>query len=370
MDQTVDFESANRFRFLCFGFSLWKQNYARRYLYSPQGEVHFLRRLSVIKKIPIDDRTRIVTWGLRGENELLHFAADRGIPVLRMEDGFLRSIGLGSDLTAPASLVLDTRGIYYDPTGPSDLEHILQNEAFSEKELARARELREQIVALKISKYNLDGADALKIPEDRKSRVLLVPGQVEDDASIQLGTVDVRTNFDLLKAVRAQNPEAFILFKPHPDVVSGNRKGQVPADAARQLADLVVEDASISRCLDVATEVHTMTSLVGFEGLLRGLPVHAFGRPFYAGWGLTVDRHGVHRRTRRLQLDELVAGALIRYPRYMDPDTFAFTTPENIVLRLQRARDGANRQIPIRASRPVRQLRRLMHVIKALLNAR
>ncbi len=57
------------------------------------------------------------------------------------------------------------------------------------------------------------------------------------------------------------------------------------------------------------------------------------GLPFYAGWGLT-DDPGCPRRTRRLTLDELVAGALILYPRYVDPRTGLPCPPEVLVQRL------------------------------------
>ena len=43
-------------------------------------------------------------------------ATSRDIPLIRMEDGFIRSLGLGSALTAPASIVADRKGIYFDPT--------------------------------------------------------------------------------------------------------------------------------------------------------------------------------------------------------------------------------------------------------------
>jgi capsular polysaccharide export protein len=112
-----------------------------------------------------------------------------------------------------------------------------------------------------------------------------------------------------------------------------------------------------------------MTSLVGFEALLRGLRVHAYGRPFYSGWGLTTDRHAVERRTRTLTLDELVAGTLIRYPRYMNTDTMAFTTPEFIVLKLREATDGT-RNLATRSFRPFRQLRRLVHLLQGMIHAR
>ncbi len=60
-----------------------------------------------------------------------------------------------------------------------------------------------------------------------------------------------------------------------------------------------------------------MTSLAGFEALLRGVPVRCTGLPFYAGWGLTRDSFGCERRTRRINLEELIAGALILYPLYV-----------------------------------------------------
>ena len=78
-----------------------------------------------------------------------------------------------------------------------------------------------------------------------------------------------------------------------------------------------------------------MTSLAGFEALLRGLRVVVYGRPFYAGWGLTTDLPPFDRG-RRLSLDQLVAGALILYPRYLDPLTRLPCGPEILIERLDR----------------------------------
>ena len=69
-------------------------------------------------------------------------------------------------------------------------------------------------------------------------------------------------------------------------------------------------------------EVHVNTSLAGFEALLRGKAVTTYGVPFYAGWGLTRDLGPVPaRRTAKRSIDELVAAALLIYPRYLDPVT-------------------------------------------------
>jgi capsular polysaccharide export protein len=80
--------------------------------------------------------------------------------------------------------------------------------------------------------------------------------------------------------------------------------------------------------------VHVLTSLTGFEALLRGLDVSVHGHPFYAGWGLTRDLTGpVSRRTRTLTLAELIAGTLILYPRYIDPVTELPCPPEILLDR-------------------------------------
>ena len=74
-----------------------------------------------------------------------------------------------------------------------------------------------------------------------------------------------------------------------------------------------------------------MTSLTGFDALLRGKRVVVYGRPFYSGWGLTEDKGEAFpagRRERALSLDELVAGALLHYPLYYDWDLKCYTSCE------------------------------------------
>lgn len=144
-----------------------------------------------------------------------------------------------------------------------------------------------------------------------------MPGQVEDDASIRLGAGTIRTNLALLKAARSANPGAVILYKPHPDVEAGLRPGAVEATG---FADLTLTRTDPATLLQEVQEVWTMTSLLGFEALLRGLPVTTFGAPFYAGWGLTRDLGPVpNRRSARPDLAQLTHAALIAYPRYWDP---------------------------------------------------
>lgn len=245
-----------------------------------------------------------------------------------MEDGFIRSVGLGSDLIPPLSLVLDDEGIYFDPRTPSRLESILANENFSPEELEEARVVRRQIIEQGITKYNLEPRRAVAWPSGER-RVILVPGQVEDDASIRFGCSTIRTNDALLQAARKACPDAFVVYKPHPDVLSGNRKGQVALEKARKWADHIEADLSVVSCIDACDEVHTMTSLTGFDALVRDKKVVTYGQPFYAGWGLTEDQErdgdALRRRNRGLSLEELIAGTLLRYPFYWDPVLKGYT---------------------------------------------
>lgn len=356
----------NRGRLFCFGFRFWKRGYMHAYLRCPGNDVSFPSSAKRALAKGIDGETRFLVWGQQDPADIRAIAARHEIPIWRVEDGFLRSVGLGSDLAMPASLVFDRTGIYYDPTGPSDLETLLERGRFSEGELRRARELRARIVGAGLSKYNVGGDLSIAIPADR--RVVLVPGQVEDDASVRLGCREVRTNLGLLRAAREARPDAFIVYKPHPDVLSGNRAGKVATQAAFDVCDHVETEASLARCLDAAHEVHAMTSLVGFEALLREKEVVVYGQPFYAGWGLTEDRHPIARRTRRLSLDELVAGTLLRYPRYLDRDSGAFTTPEVTIDKLLAERDAAG-DSRVEMAWLRRQLKKLVFAYKGLLHA-
>lgn len=177
--------------------------------------------------------------------------------------------------------------------------------------------------------------------------VILVPGQVENDASIRYGAPAGATNLGLLKSVREQNPEAYIVYKPHPDVVAGLRRKGQNEQAVQQWCDAIIDSGDAVQLFNQVDEVHTLTSLTGFEALLRGVKVICYGNPFYAGWGLTVDMNPVARRVRKLELDELVAGALILYPTYISRATDAFATPERAVEELGEWRAAGPSTMPL-----------------------
>nr|WP_282450966.1 capsular polysaccharide biosynthesis protein [Marinobacter bryozoorum] len=286
-----------------------------------------------------------VVWGMAPCRE----------PVIRVEDGFIRSVGLGADLVQPQSWVLDDVGMYYDATCPSRLEQLLCETRFSAELLDRAGALTETLARLGTTKYNT-GDRSWRRPDDVE-QVILVPGQVESDASIRFGSPQVRSNLALLQSVREQHPGAWVVYKPHPDVVAGLRKpGTNEADAANWCDELVT-DQDMAHMLGQVDAVHTMTSLTGFEALVRGIPVTCHGQPFYSGWGLTTDVFPCPRRQRKLQLAELVAATLILYPTYVSRRTGQFTTVEAVIAEIQelRGKSSGRAGILTRLSRLLRR---------------
>ena len=113
-----------------------------------------------------------------------------------------------------------------------------------------------------------------------------------------------------------------------------------------------------------------MTSLAGFEALMRGKAVTTWGTPFYAGWGLTDDRApcGAHspRRTRRRTLDELVFLVLVLYPRYLDVSSGEYVTAEDMVRVIEERRADAVERGEGNESVVRRQIVKVRNIVRGL----
>jgi capsular polysaccharide export protein len=300
-------------------FKRWQRAFATPYLSAGGGELRWVGRPRQLQR-----------------NECAAFQGNRsakalptGVPLVRIDDGFLHSTSLDSDRVAPYSQVIDRTGIYFDASRPNDLTTLLNRIEFDTAELARANALRHEIARLGLSKYNL-GRHEPSWHKPTGRRMMLVPGQASNDAT-GLGTSGITTIDELLREVRARNPDAFIVYKPPLDAPSSHRKSLM---SATSFADKVDQEADPVSLIELADEIHTLSSLCGFEALIRGKRVHTYGSPFYAGWGLTHDALAQPWRERALTLDMLTAGVLLRYPVYWDWSLQIFTTPEVIVQRL------------------------------------
>ncbi len=362
------------------GMRLWKRARLQDF-FGRQKPLIFCENQGAAVEVAARTNRNLMVWAGKAPQDLT---------CLRVEDGFLRSRGLGAELVPPLSLVVDDLGIYYDPIRESRLERLIRT-PLPPAGADRAEALAASLIALRISKYNLPGmrssdpnspltlpvlgsqapGDLLAVDQDQTqsdlARIepvrllplgqdrtqptlahnepvrLLVPGQVEDDASLRFGAGQVCTNLALLQRARAAHPQAHITYKPHPDVEAGLRAGAISEPALQGLADVVAQNADPIALIAACDAVWTMTSLLGFEALVRGKPVTCLGAPFYAGWGLTTDLGPVPKRRLyapddhplpRITLAQLIHATLIAYPRYYDPITRRPCPPEVAVVRL------------------------------------
>lgn len=327
-----------------YEFSQWKHGFVRDFFANCNTDLYFkpkfqLRTLLSPKHIHFPKENSFLIWGFAKKQNLIKKLSDYQPNIWCMEDGFIRSNGLGASLIAPLSVVLDRQGIYYNALQTSDLERFLQEKpTLTPDEEKRVHALIQRLLFAKVSKYNVGVNTTLNFPTEKVK--ILVIGQVEDDMSVKLCASDIKDNLTLLETVRNNHPDAFIIYKPHPDVQAGLRMGKIVDDKVYQFADKMLTDVNITDCLSVVDEVHTISSLTGFEALLRGLKVVCYGLPFYAGFGLTVDKANSlqiniakQRRQRGvpLTLEQLVYTTLIDYPLYRVPDGYGLAQVEDVV---------------------------------------
>lgn len=316
-----------------FGIAGWKRPTVNPMLWAGTP----LPRHATAVAVSSSEAPVVAAWKSRTPQPVLDRISKVGVQVAEVEDGMIRGRGLGANCVPPLSIVVDFAGIYFDPAQSSDLEHILQNADMDSALLERAARLRQMIVDARISKYDRGTGEELKSAITRR---ILVLGQVEDDRSVLNGGPG-QTNLGLLERARQLEPDALITYRPHPDVEAGHRKGHIPDHRILDIADEIERGGSITALIETVDGVHCITSLGGFEALLRGKPVTTHGVPFYAGWGLTTDLGPIPpRRTRQRSLDELVAGTLILYPTYFDPVTRLPCPPEILVDRIARGEDS------------------------------
>lgn len=339
---------------VCLGVQWWNQPSIRAALRGLGSEPIFVPDESAALEQARALGATLYSWASRTTADFEAACHTAGLVLVRVEDGFLRSVGLGAGLARGASFAFDSRGIHYDASRPSDLEVMLEQLDLTDEQVAQGARLREAIVDARLTKYNVGQTVSERVfPAGRTG--ILVPGQIRDDAAIRhtrsdtvdcSGAVDV--NLSLLKAVRARNPDAFIVYKPHPDVETCLRKGSVSDDIALRHADRVVSNATIVDLIEQCDRLETVSSLSGFEALLRGCPVTVHGTPFYAGWGLTEDLTALAGRTRRRTIDELTYITIVAYCRYVEPVGLTPCTPEALIEALVKLRADKRYQFRMR----------------------
>ena len=244
-----------------------------------------------------------------------------GGKVIRYEDGFIRSLGLGAQGHPSFSLVEDDIGLYLDATKPSKLENILNTYSFEED--PKLIETAQQAIALikqnHISKYNhAPDVDEKFFADDTKTKVLII-AQTAGDASLKYGLADENVINTMISDAINDNPQASVYLKVHPDVLSGKKQSSINLNDLPKNCKILDQDMNPISLLQHFDTVYSCTSGMGMEALILNKKVVCYGIPYYAGWGLTADKQICVRRKRILTTTELFAGAYILYSQYYDP---------------------------------------------------
>lgn len=265
-----------------------------------------------------------------------------------LEDGFIRSVGLGVDGARLLSIVEDDIGIYYDATQSSRLEIILSNYKFSDELLQDARWRMDYIITHNISKYNNTPNITQELVEKyelNRGKNILIIAQTSDDASLVYSFSDKFSTNEIVNLAIDENPDANILVKIHPDVLSGKKKSDIDILNLPSQIKIITQDINSISLLKRIDKVYTKSSGMGFEALMCGCECVCFGVPFYAGWGLIDDKQSLSRRYRNLSIDELIAGAYIIYPRYIHPLNLEPCGASDLVLALQKQKQEIQKPI-------------------------
>ncbi|HVV94316.1 MAG TPA: hypothetical protein VHD15_12950, partial [Hyphomicrobiales bacterium] len=275
-------------------------------------------------------------FGRRADGVLLR-SRDRAAPSRPhwwIGDGFFRRVVRPGEDPPAVSLLVDDLGPPRDARRESRLERIL-TDAGLEAHAARGADLRARIVSLRLAQ-ECGGADILPpLPTSGRRRILLVD-QRRGDPLLDGAAATAADLGTMAAAARREHPDADLLLRTVPGGILG----------ATAAADLIRLDPGLSdhAALDLADEVWTVSAEIGFLAVLRKLKVACFGLPFYAGWGLTLDRSSpagaaALARRRPLSLDAFAAGIIALYPRYADPILQTTLTAEAALDRLADWRD-------------------------------
>ena len=183
-----------------------------------------------------------------------------------------------------------------------------------------ARRVMERIVAAKLTKYNHQPIFVPQVGRPGHRKVLVVD-QSYGDMAIAKGWGSDRTFADMLEDAKRENPDADILVKTHPDTMTGKRGGYYTDVREEGNVFRVTMPVNPYSLMEIVDKVYVCSTQMGFEALMAGKEVHVYGMPFYAGWGLTIDKQKNPRRTNRRTLEEVFYIFYLMYTHWVDIET-------------------------------------------------
>jgi capsular polysaccharide export protein len=223
----------------------------------------------------------IYIWGYKAPDYFIDYIREQELDIFFLEDGFIRSGPEDASDAPPLSIVMDSQAPYFDTTRPNDLTDLIANFDFDQDgyDEALAQEMLDYYVAHRVSKYNHQPYfDITSLYGVKDKKRILVLGQVPHDDSLKYGSGIGITLLDVVNRAIAENPNAQVIVKPHPMTLDDP---SIVSTLTELDCLILTQSIHLVDALETVDHVYTITSLGGFEALLRGKKVTVLGRPFY-----------------------------------------------------------------------------------------
>ena len=232
----------------------------------------------------------IYIWGYKAPDYFIDYIREQELDIFFLEDGFIRSGPDDESGAPPLSIVMDSQAPYFDTTRPNDLTDLIANFDFEQDgyDESLAQEMLDYYVSHRVSKYNHQPyVDVVPIYGIKNRARILVLGQVPYDDSLKYGGGIGITLLDLVNQAITENPAAQIIVKPHPMTLYDPSI----VSALTELDCLILtQSIHLVDALETIDHVYTITSLGGFEALLRGKNLSILGKPFYISIGISTAK--------------------------------------------------------------------------------
>ena len=219
----------------------------------------------------------IYIWGYKAPQYFIDYLREQDLDVFFLEDGFIRSGPEDDSSTPPLSIVMDSQAPYFDTTRPNDLTDLIANFNFEQDNYDEvlAQEMLDYYISHRVSKYNHQPyVDVIPLYGPKRKERILVLGQVPHDDSLKYGGGTGITLLDVVNKALEDNPNAQIIVKPHPMTLDD----PTIVSALTELDCLILtQSIHLVDALETIDHVYTITSLGGFEALLRGKKVTVLG---------------------------------------------------------------------------------------------
>lgn len=264
----------------------WKDNVGDWVLESSHIQIqrHFEERYFEQWLKPFIERVNpvIYIWGYKAPDFFIDYIREQKLDIFFLEDGFIRSGPCDESGTPPLSIVMDSQAPYFDTTRPNDLTDLIANFDFEQDgyDETLAQEMLDYYVSKRVSKYNHQPyVDVIPIYGVKNEKRILVLGQVPYDDSLKYGGGLDITLLDVVSKAIEENSNAQIIVKPHPMTLNDP---SIISVLTKLNCLVLTQPIHLVDALETIDHVYTITSLGGFEALLRGKMVTVLGRPFYS----------------------------------------------------------------------------------------